>query len=343
MQNGVDSVDLLSAALGAEHVLAGTTRINCVIGEPGEIVQNTPFSKLEMGELSGEATPRITMIADAFRATGIEVFVSDEPLREVWTKFIMIAPHASMTASTGEAVADIRSVPEGVALYRQLVEETVAVGRATGVNLAPDAVERTMDFILNLPPGAKTSMLFDYERQKRVELDYLTGTVVRRGRALGIPTPRLRRALRRAEGEGAGLWGHGVTKEGRGQRAEGRKGRTGGIDFGRPNLPSALCHQTRRQHDSTAPTPRRRPGSTAAHDRALAARGVETDSRTLRLNAWDLGLLSPDQWRPAGKPFRVLYAARCDGRGDRAGRVRGDGHRDWLPQPRAPLRHGEDD
>lgn len=189
LQNGVDSVDLLSAALGAEHVLAGTTRINCVIGEPGEIVQNTPFSKLEMGELSGEATPRITMIADAFRAAGIEVFVSDEPLREVWTKFIMIAPHASMTASTGEAVANIRSVPEGVALYRQLIEETVAVGRATGVNLAPDAVERTMDFIMNLPPGAKTSMLFDYERQKRVELDYLTGTVVRRGRALGIPTP----------------------------------------------------------------------------------------------------------------------------------------------------------
>lgn len=189
LQNGVDSVDLLGAAIGAGHVLAGTTRINCVIGEPGEIVQNTPFSKLEMGELSGEATPRITMIADAFRAAGIEVFVSDDPLREVWTKFIMIAPHASMTAATGQAVAGIRSVPEGAALYRQLIEEVVAVGRATGVNLAPDATERTMDFIMTLPPGAKTSMLFDYERQKRVELDYLTGTVVRRGRALGLPTP----------------------------------------------------------------------------------------------------------------------------------------------------------
>jgi 2-dehydropantoate 2-reductase len=46
-----------------------------------------------------------------------------------------------------------------------------------------------MDFIMGLPPGAKTSMLFDYERQKRVELDYLTGSVVRRGRALGVPTP----------------------------------------------------------------------------------------------------------------------------------------------------------
>jgi 2-dehydropantoate 2-reductase len=189
LQNGVDSVDLLSAAVGAEHILPGTTRINCVIGEPGVIVQNTPFSKLEMGELSGEETPRIRMIADAFRGLGIEVFVSDDPLRETWTKFIMIAPHATLTSATGQAVAAIREVPEGAALYRSLIEEVTAVGRASGVNLAPDAVERTMDFIMNLPPGAKTSMLFDYERQKRVELDYLTGTVVRRGRALGIPTP----------------------------------------------------------------------------------------------------------------------------------------------------------
>ncbi len=189
LQNGVDSVDLLEAAIGPGHVLAGTTRINCVIGSPGVIVQNTPFSKLEMGEISGEATPRITAIADAFRAAGIEVFVSDDALREVWTKFIMIAPHASLTAATGEAVAGIREVPEGLALYRQLIEETVAVGRATGINLAPDATERTMDFIINLPAGAKTSMLFDYERQNRVELEYLTGTVVRRGQALGVPTP----------------------------------------------------------------------------------------------------------------------------------------------------------
>ena len=77
------------------NVLPGTTRINCVISEPGVIVQNTPFSKLEMGELSGETTPRLAMIAEAYRALGIEVVVSDDPLRETWTKFIMIAPHAS--------------------------------------------------------------------------------------------------------------------------------------------------------------------------------------------------------------------------------------------------------
>jgi 2-dehydropantoate 2-reductase len=189
LQNGVDAVDQLGAAIGSEHVLAGTTRISTTLGEPGVIVQNTPFSRLEMGELSGGVTPRIEAIADAFRAGGIKVLVSDNPLREVWNKFIMIAPHATITSACGQPVGPIRATPEGAALYRQLIEEVVAVERATAGRLPADAADRTYDFIMNLPAGAKTSMQFDFERQKRVELEQLTGSVVRRGQALNVPTP----------------------------------------------------------------------------------------------------------------------------------------------------------
>ena len=37
LQNGVDAVDQLAAAVGSEHVLAGTTRISTTLGEPGVI------------------------------------------------------------------------------------------------------------------------------------------------------------------------------------------------------------------------------------------------------------------------------------------------------------------
>ncbi len=189
LQNGVDSPDQLGKAFGAERVLAGTTRISTMLAEPGVIVQNTANSKIELGAMAREAAPRAEEVAAAFREAGVEVFVSDEPLREVWTKFIMIAPHASITSACGAPVGPIRETDEGRALYRSLIGEVEAVGRATGVPLPDDVGERTMDFILGLPAGAKTSMQYDFERQKRVELEQLTGAVVRRGRALGVPTP----------------------------------------------------------------------------------------------------------------------------------------------------------
>src|SRR5947209_5781169 len=126
--------------------------------------------------------PRAEAIADALRDAGVEVTVSADPRAAVWSKLVMLAPHATLTSASQTPVGPIRETPEGLALYRQLVAEAVAVGRAEGVALAPDAEEAAMDAITSFPPGTKTSLQVDFERQNRVELEQLTGAVVRRGR-----------------------------------------------------------------------------------------------------------------------------------------------------------------
>jgi len=189
LQNGVDSAGQLSAALGAEHVLAGATYVAATLVEPGVISHTTPFRRITFGELSGAITPRAEAIADALRDAGVEVTVSADPRTAVWSKFVMLAPHASITSASQTPVGPIRETPEGLALYRQLVAEAVAVGRAEGVALAPDAEAAAMDAIISFPPGTKTSLQVDFERQNRVELEQLTGAVVRRGRQAGVPTP----------------------------------------------------------------------------------------------------------------------------------------------------------
>ena len=67
--------------------------------------------------------------------------------------------------------------------------EVAAVGRATGVALADDAVETAFATVNSMPPAAKTLMQVDFERGRRVELEELTGAVVRQGQKVGVPTP----------------------------------------------------------------------------------------------------------------------------------------------------------
>lgn len=189
LQNGVDSIEQLGAALGAERILAGTTVVATTIAAPGVIEQSTPFSQVVLGEPAGGVTPRVERIATALRETGVEVTVHPDATVAVWEKFVMLAPHATLTTACATPVGPIRETPEGLALYRTLIAEAVVVGRATGVALPPDAGDKALAFIQSLPPTAKTSMQRDFERQRRVELEQLTGTVVRRGAALGVPTP----------------------------------------------------------------------------------------------------------------------------------------------------------
>jgi 2-dehydropantoate 2-reductase len=189
LQNGVESGDRLSAVLGADRVLVGTTLIVTTVTEPGVIVQANPVRRIELGELSGESTPRLAAIADALRDAGVEVRVTGDVRRAVWEKFVRLAPGATLATACGATIGDIRSVPESAALYRALISETVAVGRTAGAALPADAVETAVAVIQSLPADMRTSMQLDYERRRRVELDDITGAVVRLGRKLGVPTP----------------------------------------------------------------------------------------------------------------------------------------------------------
>ena len=115
--------------------------------------------------------------------------MSTDVRRAVWDKFVRLAPGATLTSACQATIGEVRSAPEGAALYRALIGETVAVGRAAGAAFPADAVEAAIAFIATLPAGMKTSMQLDFERRRRVELEDITGAVVRLGRRLGVPTP----------------------------------------------------------------------------------------------------------------------------------------------------------
>jgi 2-dehydropantoate 2-reductase len=142
-----------------------------------------------MGEPSGAVTPRVESIAAILRDAGVEVRVTTDVRQAVWDKFVRLAPGATLATACRATIGELRSTPEGAALYRALITETVAVGRAAGAGLPSDAVEAAVGLIQTLPADMRTSMQLDYERRRRVELEEITGTVVRLGRRLGVPTP----------------------------------------------------------------------------------------------------------------------------------------------------------
>ncbi len=189
LQNGVDSADRLAAVLGVEHILAGITTIEATIVAAGVVERTGLTPRIVLGEAAGEPTPRVETVAATLRDAGIDVAVSRDARRTVWEKFVRLAPGASLTSVCQATIGEIRETADGAALYRALISEAVAVGWAAGVSLPGDAVDSALAFILSLPASMKTSMQRDYERRGRVELEGLTGAVVRRGRQLGVPTP----------------------------------------------------------------------------------------------------------------------------------------------------------
>jgi 2-dehydropantoate 2-reductase len=80
--------------------------------------------------------------------------------------------------------------PRAAALMLALGREVVAVARAAGIPVAPDAAEfYVADARRRLPPDGGSSTLFDLEAGRPLERAALVGAVVREGERLGVPVP----------------------------------------------------------------------------------------------------------------------------------------------------------
>jgi 2-dehydropantoate 2-reductase len=189
LQNGVDAAERIGSVIGMEHMLAGATWISSAVEAPGVIRQVSDFRRVVLGELDGRRTPRAQAVHQAFKETGLTAELSDDILKVLWTKFVFISSASSFGSLTRLPMGDFRSVPETRAVILGLMQEVEAVGRAHGVHLDADVVEKSLAFMDNAAPHIKASMQLDVESGRRTEIESMVGVIGRKGRERGVPTP----------------------------------------------------------------------------------------------------------------------------------------------------------
>jgi 2-dehydropantoate 2-reductase len=126
---------------------------------------------------------------EQMKAANIDVTLADNMLLDLWKKFVVLSGTSGITASTRQPLGVIRDDADMRAFFFKLMHETMAVGRAAGVEFSPDYPAELERAVAGFPPTMKASMANDLEAGNRLELDWLAGRVVALGRKYGVPTP----------------------------------------------------------------------------------------------------------------------------------------------------------
>ena len=188
LQNGVDNEEKIDAILGPGRALGGAAYVFATIEAPG-VISHTFAGAVALGEMDGRTTPRAEGLRDAFAGANVPVTLSNDIRRVLWEKYLMLGAQAGLTALTRCPIGVIRDTPATWRMYRLIVEELAALGRASGVALPAAAVETTLGNAGKLAPHLSASMQYDLLHGKRLELEALHGHAVRLGERLGVPTP----------------------------------------------------------------------------------------------------------------------------------------------------------
>lgn len=189
LQNGIDSVDMIQAALGREaRVLGGVIYVSAVIDRPGVIRSPGGLHTIVADRAGGD--PVMTEFAGLCEGLpGLELKLMDAAQQIVWEKFIALASLSGATALLRARMGAILAHPETRAFQRQLVDEAMAVAAARGIPVRPGLGDEVMTKLAAMPPSFRSSMAEDLERGNRLELDWLSGRVHGLGRELGVATP----------------------------------------------------------------------------------------------------------------------------------------------------------
>jgi 2-dehydropantoate 2-reductase len=192
LQNGVDSAEEIAAVIGEAATVAGATYVATAIEAPGVIRQTGTHRRIVFGEYysaSTQITPRVQALADVLSEAGVQAEPVPDVRPALWEKFAYLAPFAAFTGAARMPIGPIWSDKDTRGLFLDAIDEVAAVARADGVVLPAGYRQRIVEYTGGLPPSTRSSMLIDLQIGKRTEVEALQGSVVRRGRRTGVPTP----------------------------------------------------------------------------------------------------------------------------------------------------------
>lgn len=199
IQNGGVS-QMLWERLGGNVVLGGLSNLGATMVEPGVYEQRND-GHLLIGELAGGVSERAAAAARVLSAA-IETRVTPNLRGAIWAKLLLNCSVTTLGAIAAQTMRQYMTSVAGKEVFRQSYDEALSVALASGTRPERMIVEpippgwqgrsepgreydRWVEEIVAGYGDVKPSMLQDFERGRRTEVDFINGYVAQLGRQIG--------------------------------------------------------------------------------------------------------------------------------------------------------------
>jgi 2-dehydropantoate 2-reductase len=188
--NGVGGAEAAASVLAGATVLGGCAYVSAVIAAPGHIRYASDMSSIVFGAPTGEvARAKAADFAASCRRAGFGAEMTEDVRSALWNKLIGLSANAALTTAARLPAGPLYTDPDVVEVAAALVAESTAVARALGVALPEDIEQIWVGRFKGFPPAMYASMYHDIAKGGPIEIEGLSGHILREGRRLGVPTP----------------------------------------------------------------------------------------------------------------------------------------------------------
>jgi len=186
LQNGLGNEAILRKHFGPARTAAGVTSQGATFLGPGKI-RHAGKGPTHMAMADGDQS-KLAKLAEALAAAGFEIHVDKDVAGMIWSKLLINVGINAMTALLNVTNGRLLEFADIKDIMAEMVE-AMAVAKARGISLNyADPLAVVYDVAAKT--GANfSSMLQDFQKNRRSEIDFMNGAIVREAKELGIPVP----------------------------------------------------------------------------------------------------------------------------------------------------------
>ena len=187
----VDPGGTIGGLFPDERVVGGVVHVSGEMPEPG-VVRQSGGLRYVLGRIAREDDARAASVVSLLRSAGLAAELDPDIRATVWLKVVNNAGLNSVSVLRRARMKPMLADPEARTHVRRLMLEALHVGQAMRVVKDVD-VDARIEYAARLE-DVKTSMLQDYERGRRLELEPIVGAIIELAERYGIAVPNLRDA-----------------------------------------------------------------------------------------------------------------------------------------------------
>lgn len=188
--NGIRSEELIARRFGWERTVLSITQGMDAVFLDGALTYTHP-GEIRFGAAPGTAPDAVKDIADVMARAGIAHTVEPDARRRQWVK-LMLNVGINQTCMVYQGTYGSASQPDSEQnrCFIAAMRETLAVGRAEGVDLTEADLTQMATLIATLDPAGMPSMAQDRINHKPTEVDEFAGTIIDLAEKHGILVPQ---------------------------------------------------------------------------------------------------------------------------------------------------------
>ncbi|MFC1674763.1 ketopantoate reductase family protein [Candidatus Omnitrophota bacterium] len=188
LQNGLGNIESIGEVVGNDMVIGGVTNQGATLLSDGQI-RHAGRGETVIGRMDGKISSRMRSIRELFNKVGLETRTSRDIKGLLWSKLMINVGINALTAIIRLNNGRLTEFEGTRRIMRDAVTEAIRVAKRKRVKLIYDDPLGKVEAVCEATAKNVSSMLQDVLKDKRTEIDFINGVIVRQAHELRIPVP----------------------------------------------------------------------------------------------------------------------------------------------------------